>query len=918
MFNVKRKENFLFAYEATCFWLDRHSKSFFVTCDISAGTPAAEGLTAKCADIFARKSSSGLRGTGWVDDRCSLLSEGTARVTPNFSRPEVLGPASMIQEAHFSKEPSSASDMKTWSSLFPDITSYESGTNVSALLTSPSRNVSFSQQPGDSFDNDESAGSITSNIKQPFIQTSYNGEEAYGHTCVGRNDYVVDPFSVKTDAPSKQKSLVVDSIDRLKGKSELHANHFKLSDACNVVSEGSGTADSANRSSDTFDQFNPAVDSPCWKGALSSHQSPFGVTEVMSPYFPVKEFEGCNGSNLGGPHILAVNTDEAVAVSLQGDLIPNEKAIGEDCLSPSSKGLSSVGNFSSVEYGLKDSVKAAPYHSKVNIENETLCSDGKQEPTQPRKEHGSSIYSKRISELKPSHMKQIRHWNNITTSAELPTSEATMVNFGMDIKNSAQDGPSCVQFHAVEHASSLPFPAASVPVGLVKQVGGASDTEADGLVAKSNIRLLVNAMCNLSELLLSSCFSDVEALKEQDHEALQHVINNLDACLSKKVGLIRPLPQFPESSTCCLRNLPDPQKVSGTCRSQVNSVEAVNVHSQNDLEGKMHSYVSNKQGNKLEDFVSMEDEKGIEIDHDMTQAIKKIMKEKFDNEETHPQTILFKNLWLEAEAALCSIKYKARYARLKTEMEKCNRDQEKGKPIDTGVHLNPKVSHEPTVDDMLIQEIEENAVPDKSTQETPTGIAGQAEDVETCVTNQAEDIEASVASKAEDMESSVMARFNILKCRVNKSSSMNKGHLLDSTGIGAHPGKVETVSSPCHSGTKNIRMSTQPIKIVDVGFSDRRKPWPFIRDRSEGGCLEVAIKPDLQHEGTNCSKVKIGLDSVVPEQQVTMKEFGVCVSDELINTFMLNREGSQCAGGGFDSPSSDWEHVLKEELKWQN
>ncbi|XP_043715670.1 uncharacterized protein LOC122664051 isoform X2 [Telopea speciosissima] len=925
---------------------------------LKQGTLASEGLTAKSVDISAWKSSSGLRGTGWIDDRCSLLSEGTARVSPDFSRPGVLGPASMLQEAHFPEEPSPASDMKTWSSLFPDTASYErcftqldscttdpvvsyvpvtnsnptllfgaraDGTNASALLTSPSRNVNFNQQPGDVFDNDESAGGITSNIKEPFIQTSSKGKEAYGHTCVGINDYVVvDSFPLKNNAPYKQKHLVVDSIELLKGNSEFQANHFKLSDSCNIVSGGAGTADFANRSSETFDQFNPAVDSPCWKGALSSHQSPFGVAVVMSPYLPVKDFECCNSSNLEGSRTLAVNADEAVAVSSQkegGDLVPDEKAHGKDCLSSLSKGLSSVDNFPFVEDGLKDSVKAAPYHSKVNIESEILCSDGIQELTQPRKEHGPSIYSKRISELKPPHMKQISHWNNIT-SAELSTSEATVVNFGMDTKDPAQDGSSCVQFHAVEHASSLPFFAASVPVGLAKLVDGASDTETEYPVAKSNIWLLVNAMYNLSELLLSSCFRDVEALKEQDHEVLRHIINNLDACLSKKVGLMRPpMPQlqFPESSTSCLRKLTDPQKVSGTCRSQVNSVEAVNVLSQHGLEGKTHSTVSSKQGNKLEDFVSMEDETGIEIDNDMTQAIKKIMKEKLGNEETHPQTILFKNLWLEAEAALCSIKYKARYVRLKREMEKSNRDQEKGKSIDTGVHLNPEVSRDPRVDDMLIQKMESaGAVPDKVTQETPTGIDVQVEDIETSVTNKAEDIEASAVSKAEDIEASVMARFHILKCRVNSCSSMNKRHLLDSNGIGAHGGKVETMSSQCHSGIQNIKTKTQPIKVVDVGFSERRKPWPFIRNRSEDGSLEVTIRPDMQYDGTSCSEQIIGLDSDVPEQQDTMKEFGVCMYDELVNALISNRDGNQFPGGGFDSPSSDWEHVLNEELKWQN
>ncbi|XP_042490977.1 uncharacterized protein LOC122070811 isoform X2 [Macadamia integrifolia] len=709
-----------------------------------------------------------------------------------------------------------------------------------------SRNVNFSHQPGDAFDNDESAGFFTSNIKESLIQMS------------------------------------------------------------SKVSGGAGTADSEEGSSETFDQFNPIVDSPCWKGAPASCQSPFGVTEVVSPYFHVEEFEGCNSSNLGGPHILSVNADDAVAVSSQKkgvNVRPYENENGEDGSSSFSKGMSSV-NFLSVEDELKDSVKAAHYHSKVNIENEILYSDVIQELTQPRKGHVPSVYSK-SSELKPSHMKQMSYGNNIT-SAELLTSEATVADSGMDIKDLGQDGSSCVQFNAVEHSSSLPFSLASVPVGLAKQFGGASDTR-----PKIDIQLLLNAMDNLSELLLSSCSNDVEALKEQDHEVICRVVNNLDACLSNKGGLMRSLPQiqFPESSTCCLRKPTDPQKVTWTCRSQVNSVEAVDVPSQNDLDGKMHCTDSGQQDNKLQDFVSIDGETGIKIDNDMSQVMKKIMEEKFDNELQ--QTILFKNLWLEAEAALCSVKYEERYARMKIEMENCERYQEKGaagKPIDTVGQLSTCVSRDLIIDDMLTQGMEENTLPDTTTLESiPTGIASQAKNVE-----------APVPCQAEDSEASVMSRFRILKCRVEKCSSMNEGHPAESTGIGAYAGREDTISSPCLNGTQNIRTEIQPINVVDGVSSERINPSPFLIDRSEDGHLEVTIRPDMQHHGTSCTEEKIELDSDFPWQQDPLKEFGVCISEEPVNALIPNRDGNQSIGDGFDSPSSDWEHVLKEELKWQN
>lgn len=46
------------------------------------------------------------------------------------------------------------------------------------------------------------------------------------------------------------------------------------------------------------------------------------------------------------------------------------------------------------------------------------------------------------------------------------------------------------------------------------------------------------------------------------------------------------------------------------------------------------------------------------------------MEDFHEDEEAEPQVELFKNLWLEAEAALCSLNYRARYDRVKFEMER--------------------------------------------------------------------------------------------------------------------------------------------------------------------------------------------------------------------------------------------------------
>lgn len=47
-------------------------------------------------------------------------------------------------------------------------------------------------------------------------------------------------------------------------------------------------------------------------------------------------------------------------------------------------------------------------------------------------------------------------------------------------------------------------------------------------------------------------------------------------------------------------------------------------------------------------------------------------------EKDHPQTLVYKRLWIEAEAALCSMKYKLQYAQKHLKMEKWKDNSVKG------------------------------------------------------------------------------------------------------------------------------------------------------------------------------------------------------------------------------------------------
>jgi hypothetical protein len=64
------------------------------------------------------------------------------------------------------------------------------------------------------------------------------------------------------------------------------------------------------------------------------------------------------------------------------------------------------------------------------------------------------------------------------------------------------------------------------------------------------------------------------------------------------------------------------------------------------------------------------------------QAIKKVLAQNFPiKEESESQILLYKNLWLEAEASLCVVNCMDRFNRLKIEIEKGSSQKVNGKPI---------------------------------------------------------------------------------------------------------------------------------------------------------------------------------------------------------------------------------------------
>lgn len=214
--------------------------------------------------------------------------------------------------------------------------------------------------------------------------------------------------------------------------------------------------------------------------------------------------------------------------------------------------------------------------------------------------------------------------------------------------------------------------------------------------------VVVKSLYDLSDLLLLNEF----ALKEHDREALDHVIRNLGVCMS------RPKENTSNMSQEVTKLQETPQKA--------------------------------KSGENLEKLLEHSSLR-VEAEADppnMVQAIKKVLDENLECKVELPsETLLYKNLWLEAEAELCSLSFRGRFERLKRESHKS------------------KSKSESTDDDDATNAIKEisscNASSDPKIPIPPKPI--HKDD----------------GIGIDDVETGVMARFNILKHRQHPNPASN-------------------------------------------------------------------------------------------------------------------------------------------------
>ncbi|XP_076907002.1 uncharacterized protein LOC143563322 isoform X2 [Bidens hawaiensis] len=303
-------------------------------------------------------------------------------------------------------------------------------------------------------------------------------------------------------------------------------------------------------------------------------------------------------------------------------------------------------------------------------------------------------------------------------------------------------------------------------VGMVENMVVASES--------LDVNMVVKALSNLSELLLRLYSNDECALKEQDHKALDHVIANLNLCMSSKVEQVDP------AQKCS-----SPQQITSNVLREERNTDQFGKN----IEELQSAYVRDE---------------SLPKDYNMVQKIKRVLDEDVEiKEDSSYDPLLYKNLWLEAEAELCVSNFKARLHRAKTEMGKSKaldlsevasdikksstaskllRENVGGKTLNTHV---PNISL-PVVDDVEnsvmarfnILKRREESNPINVAEKEPTDVEASGNNIQgSRVTEEPHlkhllDTDDAVVHShgnqkmhAEDVDHAVMARLNILKLR---------------------------------------------------------------------------------------------------------------------------------------------------------
>ncbi|CAN6466214.1 unnamed protein product [Victoria cruziana] len=519
------------------------------------------------------------------------------------------------------------------------------------------------------------------------------------------------------------------------------------------------------------DQFFSAVDSPCWKGIPSFRPSE-AADNISSQCW--KNFESSDKP-------LPVQNRTVSLSEASGQLIwSNDECIGGSstpALHMTAVSLPPQTKSSDID---EANVSASKSYSGDVYEGIARIGDG----------FSTSISLQEGHELKiPIRVSLTNEKSKTFSVGESIISEATVKDCSTCNKGIIQEGLSDLLSQPVGHIQSSFCAGTSISTDVYDKINGLSHNPSEHLPERTDTHLLLKAMYNLSALLLSRCYADQNALKEHDLEVLQLVTNNLDECIVKQSNhLSEPCP--PLESSHFEKLGVEPGKFTCIGGSQCIPAESIDdirlTGNKKTSECGRSIHMSGIPKNiGFDKFASFHDENGVH------KAMEKLLKDKLESEgDDLPQIQVYKTLWLEAEAALCAMKYEVRLATMKAEIlrGKQDRDAATFSPnARSNFYSGPKRSLNDSLD--AIDGDNQNLHAAKSSPSEHNncslnarsnfnaGVVNSVNGICDIIDRNDQNLhEANSASEQKDLESSVIARFKILKCRIEGSNKEEKQH----------------------------------------------------------------------------------------------------------------------------------------------
>ncbi|KAF5442636.1 hypothetical protein F2P56_035275 [Juglans regia] len=778
------------------------------------------------------------------------------------------------------------------------------------------------------------------------------------------NDSIsMESLSLKNEELSKKKEISEDALDQVfKPKSGFQISRTS-SDGFNL------TLDPIENSSESLDYYNPVVDSPCWKGAPVICFPPFEASEAIGSQY-MRKIESCNSSDCKVPKVFPLAIDNAVKFSSQN---PNEKTmyVGRG-LAPAPKGPSDANSL------FRDPRSDGSLNANDGSFLSKSCYDYTVQHTdsicEPWEDHALPSMSTVGSDLTLSLTRQ----QNFESSKMIPekhSSETCVEDPGSSISD-ATSSPD-VSFYSSGYGLSS---SSSVEDSSAKL----TELHEPDSTPKIDVQMLINIMRNMSDLLLFHSSNDSLELKDGDCEVLKDVIFNLHRCILKDGEQMTATREsiFPQQGTSqYLEDLPKLPKEVNVDRPRVTKEAAVITRDQLDHKGlheeKHHNIGSGNKMEMISDFVSVKGGANMVEKDNMTQAIMKVLSDNCDHEEEmQPNGFLYKTLWLEAEAELCSINYKARYNRMRIEMEKSELHEAKVNTLDVEKRLRSKAYCDLNAVDKLIPKAKVGPYSGISIQDIPSmqhvmaryGILKHRIDHSNSATtleevssskvypelNKVDQLTPETAQAkcpAHDMSiqtspiisptchaNDVMARFNILEGQGGCINPIKATNVEEPPTSSVSPllNEVKKDTLILDISIQNSPISTSPntddvedsimtrfhiLKCRDDNSRSmdvkRQEPTEVFHLGFSGEKNHQPISSERSEDGS----VDVKLGPVLqhrtansPEDKLTVKEFHLREDDPTVQSRHSNRLGDPLAAGWYDSSSSDWEHVTEEEL----